>query len=63
MISDEKLKEFKVKLNKKVYFDFRDNCRIGKLIGIMLIGDNPFYCIKYKDSIIYVDINKQIKLL
>lgn len=63
MISDEKLKEFKDKLNKKIYFDFKGDCRIGILVGLIVFNSKLFYCISYKGSYLYIDIDNQIKLL
>lgn len=64
-ISDELRENFSQKFNKKVFFDYNGNCKIGTLAGIEVNGklSARYYIIDTEDKKIYVPCENSLTLL
>lgn len=56
---------FKKMFNKRVFFEYRGNCKIGKLIGLEINHklSMQYYIIKSEDQTLYIPINRSITLV
>lgn len=64
-ISEEIRDNFRKKFDKKVFFDYNGNCKVGKLVGIEINGQLSarYYIIDTEEKKIYVPCNSSLTLL
>lgn len=64
-IPDSTKKSFKENFKKRVYFDYKDGCRLGTLIGLEMnyMLSNIFYIIETNNGTLYIPITNSITKL
>ena len=64
-LSDKLREEFKTKFKKRVYFEYKESCTIGKLVGIEINEklSAQYYIIDTEDKRIYISCNNSLTLL
>lgn len=64
-ISDRIRDEFKTKFKKRVFFEYKESCTVGKLVGIEINEklSAQYYIIETSDKRIYIPCNNSLTLL